>query len=227
MSLAEPAAARTDGVRARAKQHTHDTIVAASIDLFLKRGFDQVTTHEIADAAGVTQRTLFRYFARKDLILYETDYDYVSRFERFLDEAMPIWPDPYDAVKSAFQALARHYDTHRARIAAIYAVIQRSDQLKAVERGHQTRIDFLVACALDGREAYEARRNPPSMASRLTAAVLFGVIRPMHRAWLVGELKGELRVYAEIGWANVRPVYDAARVYGQAASAGFASVTTD
>lgn len=213
-----------EGVRALAKQRTREEIAAVAMDLFRRRGFDEVTTQEIAREAGVTQRTLFRYFARKDLILYQSDYDYVARFEDYLDEAMPIWPDPYDAVKSAFQSLARYYDANRERVSAIYAVIQGSDQLKAVERGHQTRIDYLVACALDGVEAYQARQNPPSLASRLLAAILFGTIRPMHRAWLKGELPGELRLYAEIGWANVRPLFLAAQDYSRTAADAFARV---
>lgn len=223
MSLSPPAA----GVRAQAKERTRADIVAASLILFQSRGFDNVTTQEIAQAAGVTQRTLFRYFARKDLILYEDDYDYVARFERLLDESMPIWPDPYDAVKSAFQSLTHYYDANRERITAIYGIIQASDQLKAIERGHQTRIDYLVACALDGLEAYQARKDPPSLASRLTAAVLFGTIRPTQRAWLKGELPNTLRLYAEIGWANVRPVYEAAKAYGETAAAAFAAVSDD
>lgn len=216
-----------EGRRAQAKRRTRNDIVAASLELFQRRGFDQVTTQEIADAVGVTQRTLFRYFPRKDLILYQTEYDYVDRFERFLDQAMPIWPDPYDAVRSAFQSLSRYYDDNRGTVSAIYAVIQGSDQLKAVERSHQTRIDYLVACALDGLADYQLRRNPPSLASRLAAGVLFGTIRPMHRAWLKGELPGELRLYAEIGWANVRPVFDAARAYGEVAARSFAQIVSD
>jgi AcrR family transcriptional regulator len=216
-----------EGRRAQAKRRTRLDIVEASLKLFQRRGFDQVTTQEIAEAAGITQRTLFRYFPRKDLILYQTEYDYVDRFERFLDQAMPIWPDPYDAVKSAFQSLSRYYDDNRDAVSAIYVVIQNSDQLKAVERGHQTRIDFLVACALDGLADYQARRNPPSLASRLAAGVLFGTIRPMHRAWLKGELPGELRLYAEIGWANVRPVFDAARAYAVVATEGFSQVVSE
>jgi AcrR family transcriptional regulator len=224
MSLAEPP---IDGRRAQAKHRTRTDIVAASLDLFQRRGFDQVTTQEIADAVGVTQRTLFRHFPRKDLILYQTEYDYVARFEGFLDRSMLIWTDPYDAVKSAFQSLCRYYDDNRATISAIYAVIQGSDQLKAVERSHQTRIDYLVACALDGLADYQQRRNPPSLTSRLVAGVLFGTIRPMHRAWLRGELPGDLHTYAEIGWANVRPVYEAARTYGAVATAGFAQIVSD
>jgi AcrR family transcriptional regulator len=44
---------------------------AAAIDLFLARGFDDVTINEIAEAAGVNRRTFFRYFPSKETIVLD------------------------------------------------------------------------------------------------------------------------------------------------------------
>jgi AcrR family transcriptional regulator len=44
-------------------------IVAAAMDLIAKKGVDGATTAEIARRAGVTEKTLFRYFpSKKDLV---------------------------------------------------------------------------------------------------------------------------------------------------------------
>lgn len=212
------------GVRALAKQRTAEAIVDAALPLFLACGYDAVTTEQIARAAGVTQRTLFRYFPRKELILYARRYDYVDRYEAFLNEAMSIWPRPYDAVRSAFQSLTGFYEANRASVSQVYAIIQGSDQLQAIERGHQMRIDELTAFALDGAEVYFARQGRPTLESRIVASVLFGTIRPMFREWLRGELPGELRLYAEIGWANVEPTILAAQAYAETAVAAFRRV---
>ncbi len=214
----------TLGVRARAKQRTAEAIVEAALPLFLADGYDAVTTDQIARAAGVTQRTLFRYFPRKELILYARRYDYVDRYEGFLNEAMAIWPRPYDAVRSAFQSLTAFYEANRASVSQVYAIIQGSEQLQAIERGHQLRIDELTAFALDGAEAYFGRQGRPTLQSRIVASVLFGTIRPMFREWLRGDLPGELRLYAEIGWANVEPVILAAQAYAETAVAAFRQV---
>lgn len=42
----------------------------AAIDLYLEHGFDQVTAAEIAQAAGVTERTFYRHFADKREVLF-------------------------------------------------------------------------------------------------------------------------------------------------------------
>lgn len=42
----------------------------AATDLYLERGFDQTTVADIADRAGLTARTFFRYFADKREVLF-------------------------------------------------------------------------------------------------------------------------------------------------------------
>jgi AcrR family transcriptional regulator len=205
------------GLRARSKQQTRAAIIAKSLKLFGEHGYDVVTTQEIANDVGITQRTLFRYFERKDSIIYASEYNYVARFETYLEQAFLNCDTPYDTVRAAFNQLAVYFSENRQMIAGIYAIIQVSDQLKTLERMHQTRIDWLVACALDGREIYQgrmARPAPqPSLRSRITASVLFGAIRPTLRAWLTGELNGDLRSYADVVWDNIRPIFDATQAY--------------
>ncbi|WBQ08046.1 TetR family transcriptional regulator [Kribbella sp. CA-293567] len=59
------------GLRDRKKQQTHEALSQAAIELFLKRGFDQVSVADIAAAADVSKPTLFKYFATKqDLALH-------------------------------------------------------------------------------------------------------------------------------------------------------------
>ena len=53
----EPPDARREGTRAR--------IERAALDLFTRRGFEGVTIDEVADVAGISRRTYFRYFATK------------------------------------------------------------------------------------------------------------------------------------------------------------------
>src|SRR3954470_5783317 len=43
---------------------------AAAIELYLERGFDETTVADIAERAGVTERTFFRHFADKREVLF-------------------------------------------------------------------------------------------------------------------------------------------------------------
>lgn len=203
------------GVRDRAKTRIRNEIVSVSLRLFAERGYEAVTTQEIADSVGVTQRTLFRYFARKDMILFQADHDYVERFERYLDETIISAPTPFEAVASAFQSLAAYYDENRGRVSLIYGLIQGSEHLRLIEQRRQQKIDLLAAYAMDGPDAYRTRETPPSLPSRIIAAVLFGAIRPIQRAWIRGELTGALADYAAEGWAPLGPIHDAARSYAE------------
>src|SRR3982750_1843366 len=43
----------------------------AAMDLFAERGFAQTTAGDIAERAGVTERTFFRYFTDKREVLFD------------------------------------------------------------------------------------------------------------------------------------------------------------
>jgi AcrR family transcriptional regulator len=43
--------------------------------LFVQQGFDETTVAQIAEAAGVSQMTFFRYFPTKDAVVFDDPYD--------------------------------------------------------------------------------------------------------------------------------------------------------
>jgi AcrR family transcriptional regulator len=52
------------------RRETRDRIVRAAEELFAAHGYDAVSVAAVSDAAGVTERTVFRYFPEKQGLVY-------------------------------------------------------------------------------------------------------------------------------------------------------------
>ena len=66
-------ARRGSGLRERRRQQTRDRIVDAASELFAERGFDAVSVVEIAQRAGVVEKTVFNHFPVKEGLVFEAD----------------------------------------------------------------------------------------------------------------------------------------------------------
>jgi AcrR family transcriptional regulator len=59
-----------EGLRERKKRQTREAIAAAAMELFQARGFDAVTVVEVAEAADVSEKTVFNYFPTKEELVF-------------------------------------------------------------------------------------------------------------------------------------------------------------
>ncbi|MCM2281647.1 MAG: TetR/AcrR family transcriptional regulator [Bdellovibrionaceae bacterium] len=97
------------GLRERNKADKLFRIKSAAKQLFEKQGYDETTTKQIADLAGVAAGTVFLYAKTKDEILYLI---YEDEMTRVRDAAFDsIRPDAklVDAVFTMFGAFFRYY----------------------------------------------------------------------------------------------------------------------
>jgi AcrR family transcriptional regulator len=88
------------GLRERKKRATRQLIADVASGLFIRRGFEEVTVAEIAEAAGVSKMTVFNYFPRKEDLFLDRHAD------RLADLVSAVRSRP-DGV-SAAAALRRH-----------------------------------------------------------------------------------------------------------------------
>lgn len=88
------------GTLQRLKQQVvRETIWNSAIDLFSRKGFDETTVEDIAQAAGVSRRSFFRYFASKNDLMAQGMHTYAA----LLSEEILACPSSL----SAFEVLKR------------------------------------------------------------------------------------------------------------------------
>jgi AcrR family transcriptional regulator len=80
------------GLRERKKVRTRSSIQHAALRLFRKKGYEDTTIREIADAAEVSESTFFRYFGSKEALVFQDDFDdlLIEAFERQAPELKPL-----------------------------------------------------------------------------------------------------------------------------------------
>jgi len=103
-----PDGARPGGVRGRPVEVDAEALAARALALFTELGFDEVTMADVAEAAGVSRRTLFRYFPSKPDLVWGGFDEAIERFRAALAG---------DAVVPGDQAPAAVARLHRAYVA--------------------------------------------------------------------------------------------------------------
>src|SRR6478735_9209394 len=86
----------------------------AAMELYAERGYEQTTVAEIAERAGLTARTFFRYFADKREVLFAGSVVLQEQMVRAVEDT-PEGASPIDAVAAALHAAATFLGGHRAQ----------------------------------------------------------------------------------------------------------------
>jgi AcrR family transcriptional regulator len=93
-------------LRIRKHQFVRDAIFDSAIELFDAKGFDETTVEEIAQAAGVSRASFFRYFSSKDDLLAQN----VIRYGHALTAAIKASPPsstPLEIMRETVLAVAK------------------------------------------------------------------------------------------------------------------------
>ena len=123
---------------ARWEPGARERLVVAAVDLFTEQGYDATTVAQIAERAGVTKSTFFRYFADKRELLVAGQ----ETLSRLLAEGIAEAPDgasPLEAVasglvraSSAMGAMNRDFAPRLKAAVAASTELQERDALKSV-----------------------------------------------------------------------------------------------
>jgi AcrR family transcriptional regulator len=199
-------ALRGPGLRERRRQQTRATIIEAAADLFAERGFDAVSVMEIAQRAGVVEKTVFNHFPVKEGLVFEAD----PPMRAALLEAVRSRPAGESVSAAAGTFIVRAMSglgapEAAAGVAEMARVIRGSRTLQVRER----EILGELTTALAELIAEETRAEPGELAPWLAAhavlslyAALLELARDRVLAGVSGpELSAELRTRGERGLA--------------------------
>lgn len=151
-------------------------LAGAALELYAERGYDRTTAADIAERAGVTERTFFRHFADKREVLFDGSNTLQNAVVAAIADA-PADAAPLDAAGEAL-ALAsrileerREYAGLRAQVIAANASLQERELLK---------LSTLGIAAADALRA----RGVPALAASLAAESAVTVFKVGFERWL-------------------------------------------
>ena len=121
-------ASQTRIPRAVSAARSREAILDAALELFAEQGYDDTTTEQVAEQAGVSPRTFFRYFPTKESVVFYRDFGLMRRFEAELVARSAELTD-FDAVCSTFVSLSLGFDELRERVQLYRRVVDSSSVL--------------------------------------------------------------------------------------------------
>jgi len=148
----------------------------AALDLYVERGFEQTTVAEIAERAGLTERTFFRHFADKREVLFAG----AGTLQEFLVSAVADAPEsaaPIEAVAAGLEAAGALLQVRREYSRQRQAVITANTGLQERELIKLASLATALAVAL-------RKRGVTDPAASLTAEAGIAVFKIAFERWV-------------------------------------------
>jgi AcrR family transcriptional regulator len=168
----------------------------AALELYTERGFDQTTVAEIAERAGLTERTFFRHFADKRDVLFGGQEALIELVTTHI-AAAPDSASPIDTVGEALRAVGEMFTARHDHARRRQAVIDANPGLREREL---IKLALLSSAIADGL----SRRGVAPPAAKLTAETAVAVFKVAFERWIsagtdenltriIGDSLGELK----------------------------------
>ncbi|MFD3734012.1 TetR/AcrR family transcriptional regulator [Streptomyces sp. NPDC058632] len=162
------------GLRERKKRQMYLRLSDTAIELFLKRGYEQVTVAEIAAAADISKPTLFRYFPTKEDLVLHRLADHEGEAGGVVAQR-PVGCSPLEALRRHFlDGLARRDPvtglSDDAEVLAFHRLLYATPALVARLHAHVERNEDSLADAL-------AEEAGSGVRARLAAGQIIAVQR--------------------------------------------------
>jgi AcrR family transcriptional regulator len=139
-----------DQAMGRWEPNARGRLEQAALELYVERGFEQTTVAEIAQRAGLTERTFFRDFADKREVLFQG----AASLQELLVDAVASTPEssaPIDAISVALEAAGAVLGERRESARQRQTVIAANPELRERELIKLASLAAALANALRAR----------------------------------------------------------------------------
>lgn len=168
-----------------------------ALRLFVERGFDSTTIEQIADAADMSPRNFFRYFATKEQVVFEWRKANDSQLAAAVI-ARPASEPPLTALREALlSGVSRYQDEEIVRVARL---ILETPGLRASEQENVKLLERELAEGVAQRLGCDPLR---AMEPRILAALALRLFHSSLEYWLEGGCKGRVNEHVKRAFAIV------------------------
>jgi AcrR family transcriptional regulator len=186
------------GGMGRWQPNARGRIEQAALKLYLERGFEQTTVADIAELAGLTERTFFRHFADKREVLFGGAGALQELVVSAVDSA-PASAAPIEAVAVALDAAGAMLNGRRELAQQRQAVIQANPELQERELIKLASLSSAIGEAL-------RRRGVLDPAASLTAEVGVAAFKVAFETWIKEATQRDLSHYIRASLDDLRSV---------------------
>jgi AcrR family transcriptional regulator len=158
---------------ARWEPDAQGRLVLAALELFAQRGYDQTTVVDVAERAGVTERTFFRYFTDKREVLFGAGHVWQDQIIAGIEDADPSLA-PLDVVVAGLVAGASLLDEGRAFALRRAAVLAATPSLQERELLKMTKLAEAITLTLGKRGVGDFDAQLAAETGVATFRVAFG-----------------------------------------------------
>jgi AcrR family transcriptional regulator len=199
------AASQPEGLRERTRRAVRDEVMITAVALFVRQGYAATTVAEIAAAAGVSERTFFRYFATKeDVVLWGFELLGAALADRLaqLPPELPAWP----SLRATFKGLAEYYERDPEHHLAVLRLRINTPALTAHYLGQRSRWQELLVPLLLARLPGNNTSVEPDPRPRAIAGAALACLGAAEEAWVHSNGSVPLPTLIDLAMGAVRPL---------------------
>src|SRR3954469_18511338 len=172
----------------RTRQLAAQEILKTALRLFIEQGYDETTIAQIAREAGVSQRTLFRYFGTKEDLLGGNQ----DRFGQVLTDTISELPADvgvWEALRAGVAAVLTLHDSRQQTLER-FRLLHNTASLRAGWLEKRLRFQEDLLPLIETR--MNAATGNEGAKARAVIATAFGCLDAASITWVANDGKGEI-----------------------------------